>query len=88
MKLFCDNKYAINIAHTLMEHDKHVVIDCDFIKQKLEAWLICITFVPSENQLASNVDKSIGFNEVSRIVMQAENERYLLTRLRGSVRNP
>lgn len=50
MKLFCDYKYAINIAHNPAQHDRtrHVEIDRHFIKEKLEAGSICILFVPSE----------------------------------------
>lgn len=38
MKLFCDNKPTISIAHYPVQHDrtKHVEIDCHFIKEKLE----------------------------------------------------
>ena len=38
MKLYCDNKLAINIAHYLIQHDrtKHIEVDRHFIKEKLE----------------------------------------------------
>ncbi|RVW73428.1 Retrovirus-related Pol polyprotein from transposon RE1 [Vitis vinifera] len=38
MKLYCDNKSAINIAHNPIQHDrtKHIEIDRHFIKEKLE----------------------------------------------------
>ena len=37
MRLYCDNKAAINIAHNLVQHDrtKHVEIDRHFIKERL-----------------------------------------------------
>ena len=37
MKLYCDSKVAISIAHNLVQHDrtKHVEIDRHFIKEKL-----------------------------------------------------
>ena len=37
MKLYCENKTAISIAHNLVQHDrtKHVKIDRHFIKEKL-----------------------------------------------------
>lgn len=36
MKLYCDNKSAISIAHNLVQHDrtKHIEIDRHFIKEK------------------------------------------------------
>ena len=39
MKLYCDNKSAINIAHNLMQHDqtKHIEINNHFIKEKLDS---------------------------------------------------
>ena len=38
MKLYCDNKSAINIAHNPIQHDrtKHIEVDKHFIKEKLE----------------------------------------------------
>ena len=41
MKLYCDNKVAISIAHNPVQHDrtKHVEVDRHFIKEKLEVGL-------------------------------------------------
>ena len=38
MKLYCDNKSAINIAHNPIQHDrtKHIEVDRHFIKENLE----------------------------------------------------
>ena len=38
MKMFCDNKSAITIAHSPIHHDKikHIEIDRHFIKEKLD----------------------------------------------------
>ena len=48
MKMFCDNKSAINIAHNPVQHDKakHIEIDQHFIKEKLDSGLIAMTHVP------------------------------------------
>lgn len=40
MRLFCDNKSVINIAHNPIQHDhmKHIEINRHFIKKKTEKW--------------------------------------------------
>lgn len=47
MRLYCDNKSAINIAHNVVQHDKtkHIEIDGHFIQEKLEGGLICTPYV-------------------------------------------
>ena len=59
MKLYCDNKAATNIANNPMQHDriKYVEIDQHFIKEKLESGLICMPFIPSNEQLADILTK-------------------------------
>ncbi|RVW25243.1 Copia protein [Vitis vinifera] len=51
MKLYCDNKSAINIAHNPVQHKrmKHIKIDRHFIKEKLEGGLMCMLYVPSRD---------------------------------------
>ena len=43
MKLYCDNKFAISIAHNPVQHDrtKHIEVYRHFIKEKLDSGLIC-----------------------------------------------
>ena len=49
MKLYCDNKSAITIAHNPIQHDrtKHIEVDRHFIKEKLEEGVVCMSYVPS-----------------------------------------
>lgn len=59
MKVYCDNKSAIAIAHNLVLHDrtKHVEIDKHFIKEKIDRGDICMVYVPSNNQAADILTK-------------------------------
>ncbi|GAV67659.1 hypothetical protein CFOL_v3_11164 [Cephalotus follicularis] len=49
MRLYCDNKATISSAHNSVQHDrtKHIEIDKQFIKEKLDQKIICNTFVSS-----------------------------------------
>ena len=61
MKLYCDNKSAISIAHNLALHDrtKHVEVDNHFIKEKLENRLICMPYIPTTEQVVDVLTKGI-----------------------------
>ena len=52
MKLYYDNKAAIEIAQNPVQHNrtKHVKVDRHFIKEKLDQNIIQFPFVQSENQ--------------------------------------
>ncbi|RVW53975.1 Retrovirus-related Pol polyprotein from transposon RE1 [Vitis vinifera] len=62
MKLYCDNKSAINIVHNPIQHDrtKHIEIDRHFIKEKLEEGVVCMSYVSSEHQLADILTKGLN----------------------------
>ena len=68
MKLYCDNKSAIDITHNLVQHDrtKHVEVDKHFIKEKLDSGLICTPFVSIKGQLVDVLTK-----ELSRTAFQS-----------------
>ncbi|KAK2984412.1 hypothetical protein RJ640_009912 [Escallonia rubra] len=70
MKLYCDNKSAINIAHNPVQHDrtKHVEVDRHFIKEKLESGLICTPYISTEGQLADILTKGLASSAFYRIV--------------------
>jgi hypothetical protein len=64
MNVWCDNKYAISIAKSPVQHDrtKHVEIDRFFIKEKLDAGIIKVEHVSSGQQLANCLTEGLGTN--------------------------
>ena len=64
MKLYCDNKSTIRIAHNSVQPDqtKHIEIDRHFIKEKLDSGLICTPYVPTRHQLADVLTKGLCSN--------------------------
>ncbi|KAM0065342.1 putative RNA-directed DNA polymerase [Helianthus debilis subsp. tardiflorus] len=61
-KVISDNKAAIQISKNSVQHDrtKHIEVDRHFIKEKLEAKIITLSFVWSEDQLADILTKSVN----------------------------
>ncbi|GJW94235.1 putative RNA-directed DNA polymerase [Tanacetum coccineum] len=62
IRIMSDNKAAIQISENPVQHDrtKHVEVDRHFIKEKLEAGIIKLPFVKSEDQLADILTKAVG----------------------------
>ena len=62
MKLFCDNKAAINIAYSPVHHSrtKHVEVDKHFIKEKIENGVICMTYVSTTQQIGDILTKGLS----------------------------
>nr|KYP51611.1 Copia protein [Cajanus cajan] len=70
IRLYCDNKFAISIAHNPVQHDrtKHIDVDRDFIKEKLDSGLICTPYVSSQDNLADFLTKGLNSNDFEEIV--------------------
>ena len=62
MKLYCDSKSTISIAHNPVQHDraKHVEIDRHVIKEKLNCGSICTPFVKFGEQLLDVLTKGLA----------------------------
>ena len=80
MKLYCDSKAAISIAHNPIQHEriKHVEINRHFIKEKVENGLVCMTYISSGEQLAKVLTKGLPgqqFQEfIGKLGMEDINE--------------
>ena len=62
MKMYCDNKVAINISHNPVHHDrtKHVEDNRHFIKEKVEDGTICMVYVSTNKQVADVLTKALS----------------------------
>ena len=61
-RLFCDNKAVISISENPVLHDrtKHVDVYRHFIKENIEAKIVELPFVKSEDQLADILTKAVN----------------------------
>ena len=61
MKLYYDNKAAISIAYNPILHDrtKHVEVAKHFNKEKIDNGLVCMTYIPTKEQVADIFTKGL-----------------------------
>lgn len=77
MRLYCDNKVAINIAHNPIQHDrnKHVEVDHHFRKKKLEG-LAYIPYIPTGEQVADILINRLQNGQFDNSYMQADARHF------------
>jgi hypothetical protein len=87
MKLWCDNKSAINIANNPVQHDrtKHLEIDRLFIKEKLNSGLLELGHVATREQVADCLTKGLNSLDLIRLYDKMDLMDIFLSILRGSV---
>lgn len=70
MKLYCDNKAAIAIAHNPVLHDrtKHVEVDKHFIKEKIDSGVICLPYVSTTEQVADILTKGLPKKQFENLI--------------------
>ncbi|RVW59741.1 Retrovirus-related Pol polyprotein from transposon RE1 [Vitis vinifera] len=86
IKLYCDNKAAISISHNPVQHDKtkHIEVDRHFIKEKIEKGTICMTYIPTREQLAYIFTK--GYRDLAlKILFASWTWSISMIQLEGSV---
>lgn len=87
LKLYCDSKAAISIAHNPVQHDrmKHIKNDHHFIiQEKLDAGIIYLSFGLSNQQTTNILTKSLARPIYIRALdKQIGHDKHLCTNLRG-----
>ena len=76
MKAYRDNKATISISHNLVLHDrtKHVEVDKHFIKEKLDKGLICMTYIPTIEEVADILTKGLHGKQFDSLVSKMAME--------------
>ena len=76
IKVYCDNKAVISIAHNPILHDrkKHVEVDKHFIKEKLDNEIICMPYIPTIDQIADILTKGLYKKQFEDLVSKLATE--------------
>ena len=70
MKMYCDNKAAINISQNPVHHDqtKHVEVDKHFIKEKVEDGTISMVYVLTNTQVVDVLTKALSRRSFEHLI--------------------
>lgn len=68
MRLYCDNKAAINLLNNLIFHDrtKHVEINSHFIKEEIDSKELILPYIKTHDQIIDIFTKGIFSNDFER----------------------
>ena len=66
-KLWCDNQAAMHIASNSVFHErtKHIEINCHFVREKIQLWLISTGYVKTGEQLCDIFTKPLSGDRVN-----------------------
>ena len=87
MELFCDNKATILIIHNRIHHDhtKHVEVDRQFIKEKIDKVIIGLKYIIISDQTADLHAEALYKTMFAKLVKQARNVQCVHSNLRGGL---
>ncbi|WMV29256.1 hypothetical protein MTR67_022641, partial [Solanum verrucosum] len=65
--IYCDNISSIYLAHNPVHHarTKHIEIDIHFVREKVASGVLQVRYVPSADQLADLLTKSLPYAQFS-----------------------
>ena len=83
MKMHCDNKATIAIAHNPVLHDitKHMEVDKHFIKETIEKGLICMSYIQTAEQIADVLIKGLYKRQFDYLINHGKHIQASLRRV-------
>lgn len=72
--MYCDNEININLSNNpvLYDRTKHVEIDCDFIREKIDFEELVLIYLKYENQVADILTKGLSCGYFERNIVKLD----------------